>query len=84
MDIKKQVSSLTAHKKKIIGGGVLAALVFAFMGCSGCVATYDHRITGSIESGLHEQHRAELQTDDFIIEMRKLDMEEMKLKAELK
>ena len=67
--------------KKIIGGCIL---ILAFMSCTGCVATYDHKVMGTIESGLHEQYRAELQTDDFIIEMRKLDLKEMKLKHELK
>lgn len=67
------------HKKKIIAGGsALAFIVVAFMSISGCVASYDHKIMGSMEgaAGLHESYRVELQTDDFILEMRKLDMEE--------
>jgi len=66
------------NKKKILAGsGILAIIFAAAMTISGCVATYDHKVMGSMgsEAGIHESYRVELQTDDFILEMRKLDME---------
>jgi len=76
------IQKVKEHKKKLVGGSIIGIIVMCFMSISGCIATYEHKVSGSIESGLTDAYRAELQTDDFIIEMRKLDMKERKLELE--
>ena len=72
MDIKP----VMAHKKKIVGGGIVAVIVALMMSISGCVATYSHKVMGDLASGNFEEvYKVDVQTDDFILEMRKLDKE---------
>jgi len=78
------IQKVKEHKKKLVGGSIIGIIVMCFMSISGCIATYEHKVMGSVETGLHDSYRAELQTDDFIIEMRKLDMKERKLELENK
>lgn len=66
------------HPKKIIGGSVVAALVGVAMTISGCTMTYTHNIIGDLTKGLEESYKVELQTDDFIIKMREMDLREQK------
>jgi len=77
------IQKVKEHKKKLVGGSIIGIIVMCFMSISGCIATYDHKVQGTETLGMHDSHRVELQTDDFILEMRKMDMKELKLLKEL-
>ena len=67
-----------AHKKKIVGGGIVAAIIAGLMSIGGCVATYNHKIVGPQAIQMEESYRVELQTDDFILKMKNLEQERIK------